>query len=145
MNCEGPHRRCFGGNCRSHRRGRHAWRGGILWGRPSLAKSERYLPHELLNYGSWRIRVSSRLRFKAVSCTINGLTCPISVDYLSFKAAVHVVPIATQQPKFLNLAKGSPYMFGNVENLTDRTQQIDNQPGVLSDRTIHSQLTKYLE
>jgi len=60
--------------------------------------------------------------------TVNGLTCPIPADYLSFKATVHLVPIVAQQPQFLNLAKGSPYMFGNAENLTDRTLLIDNQP-----------------
>jgi len=65
---------------------------------------------------------------RGATYTVNGLTCPIPADYLSFKAAVHLVPIVTQQPQFLNLAKGSPYMFGNAENLTDRTQQVGNQP-----------------
>jgi len=65
---------------------------------------------------------------KGATYSVNGLTCPIPADYLSFKAAVHLVPIVTQQPQFLNLAQGSPYMFGNAENLTDRAQQVGNQP-----------------
>ncbi|GEM_PF-5129131 len=65
---------------------------------------------------------------KGATYTVNGLTCPIPSDYLSFKAAVNLVPMVTQQPQFLSLANGSPYMFGNAENLTDRTQQIDNGP-----------------
>ena len=74
--------------------------------------------------GAWSLSPISN----GATYTVNGLTCPIPADYASFKAAVHLVPIVTQQPQFLDLANGSPYMFGNAENLTDRTQQVGNQP-----------------
>lgn len=60
--------------------------------------------------------------------TVNGLTCSIPSDYLSFRAVVYLVPLVTGAPQFLSLASGQPYMFGNAENLTDRTQRIGGGP-----------------
>lgn len=62
--------------------------------------------------------------------TINSLTCLIPKDYLSYASVIHLLPLVTTSPRFLNLTDGLPFVFGNAENITDRTQQIGNQPPV---------------
>jgi hypothetical protein len=62
--------------------------------------------------------------------TINGLTCPIPNDYLSFTAVDRLLPLVTTNSQFLILTNGSPFVFGNAENITNRTQQIGNHSPV---------------
>lgn len=59
---------------------------------------------------------------------INGMTCPIPADYLSFTSVVHLLPLVTQNSQFVGLTSGSRYLFGNAENITARTEQTGNQP-----------------
>jgi hypothetical protein len=60
--------------------------------------------------------------------TINGLKCHVPTAYQSYSSVVHLLPLVTTNPRFLNLTGGMPFVFGNAENITDRTQQIGNQP-----------------
>jgi len=66
----------------------------------------------------------------AMTYTVNGLTCPIPSNYLSFAAVLHLLPLVTTNPQFLNLTNGLSFVFGNAENITNRMQQIGNQPPV---------------
>ena len=61
---------------------------------------------------------------------INGLTCYVPAAYQSYTSVIHLLPLVTTNPKFLNLTGGMPFVFGNAENITDRVQQIGNQPPV---------------
>ena len=60
--------------------------------------------------------------------TVNGLTCPVPNEYISFKAADRLIPIVTKQPQFLILADGLPYEFGNADNITNNFLQTNNGP-----------------
>ena len=62
--------------------------------------------------------------------TINGLTCHVPADYQSYPSVLQLLPVVTTNPHFLNLTSGMPFVFGNAENITDRVQQIGNQPPV---------------
>ena len=62
--------------------------------------------------------------------TINGLTCHVPADYQSNPSVLQLFPLVTTNPRFLNLTSGMPFVFGNAENITDRVQQIGNQPPV---------------
>ena len=62
--------------------------------------------------------------------SINGLTCHVPAAYQSYPSVIHLLPMVTTNPRFLNLTYGMPFVFGNAENITDRTQQIGNQPPV---------------
>ena len=62
--------------------------------------------------------------------TINGLTCPVPKDYLSYSSVIYLLPLVTTSPLFLSLTNGMPFVFGNAENITNRMQQIGNQPPV---------------
>lgn len=62
--------------------------------------------------------------------TINGLTCSVPSGYLSFASVIYLLPLVTTSPRFLNLTDGLPFVFGNAENITGITQQIDDQPPV---------------
>jgi len=62
--------------------------------------------------------------------TINGLTCHVPAAYQSYQSVIRLLPRVTTNPRFLNLTGGMPFVFGNAENITDRIQQIGNQPPV---------------
>ena len=53
-----------------------------------------------------------------VSYTTNGLTCPVPPDYSTLGSLMSAV---TQDPRFVNLADGETYVFGNGEMITGRT------------------------
>jgi len=61
---------------------------------------------------------------------VNGLTCSIPTDYLSFVSVVHLLPLVTKSSQFLNATHGMPFVFGNAENMTGSTQQFGNRPPV---------------
>jgi hypothetical protein len=60
--------------------------------------------------------------------TINGLTCVVPKDYTSYSSVVHLLPLVTTSPRFLNLTEGLPFVFTYAGNITNRTQQIGSQP-----------------
>ena len=62
--------------------------------------------------------------------TINGLTCHVPAAYQSYPSVTHLLPLVTTDSRFLNITGGMPFVFGNAENITDRTQQVGNQPPV---------------
>ena len=62
--------------------------------------------------------------------TINGLTCHVPIAYQSYRSVIYLLPMVTSNPRFVNLTSGLPFVFGNAENITGRTQQIGNQPPV---------------
>ena len=62
--------------------------------------------------------------------TVNGLTCPVPTGYTSNIAVADLLPKVDADPGFLKLTQGQPFVFGNAENITNRVQQIGNQPPV---------------
>jgi len=66
----------------------------------------------------------------SAAVTVNGLTCPVPAGYTSDTAVADLLPKVVADPAFLNLTQGQPFVFGNAENITNRVQQIDNQPPV---------------
>jgi len=62
--------------------------------------------------------------------TVKGLTCPVPSGYTSNTAVAELLPNVVADPRFLNLTHGQPFVFGNAENVTNRTEQIGNQPPV---------------
>jgi len=97
--------------------------GGDEWG--DLLVAHFYV-------GASTIQTTSSSTTAAVgpAYTINGLTCHVPVAYQSSPSVMHLLPLVTTDPRFLNLTRGVPFVFGNAENITDRVRQVDNQPPV---------------
>ena len=73
---------------------------------------------------------SSTVAATGPTYTINGLTCHVPAAYQFYPSVIHLLPLVTTNSRFLNPTNGTPFVFGNAENITDRTQQIGNQAPV---------------
>jgi hypothetical protein len=62
--------------------------------------------------------------------TVNGLTCPVPAGYTSNIAVATLLPKVVADPRFLNLTHDQPFVFGNAETVSNRTEQVGNQPPV---------------
>jgi hypothetical protein len=62
--------------------------------------------------------------------TGNGLTCPVPAGYTSNAEVTGLLPKVVADPRFLNLTHGQPFVFGNAEIVSNRTEQVGNQPPV---------------
>ena len=97
--------------------------GGDEWG--DLGVTRFYVGAPFIQATS-----SSTVEATGPTYSINGLTCHVPAAYQSYPSVIHLLPLVTANPRFLNLTRGMPFVFGNAENITDRTQQIGNQPPV---------------
>ena len=62
--------------------------------------------------------------------TVNGLTCPVPSGYVSNSAVINLLPNVVADTRFLNLTHGQPFVFGNAETVSNRTEQVGKQPAI---------------
>jgi hypothetical protein len=62
--------------------------------------------------------------------TVNGLTCPVPSGYSSNVTVTSLLPRVVSDSRFLNLTHGQPFVFGNAEMVSNRIEQVGNQPPV---------------
>jgi len=62
--------------------------------------------------------------------TVNGLTCPVPSGYSSNATVTSLLTRVVSDSRFMNLTHGQPFIFGNAEMVSNRTEQVGNQPPV---------------